>query len=341
MSQAILLTRDEGVTSANLAEIVELPLGLGELRLGVEYSTINYKDALAITGQAAIVRKWPMVPGIDCVGKVVETRHPDWGIGDEVVITGWGLGETIWGGLAESCRVCGDWALKPPVQFDAADCMAVGTAGVTAALCVMALQEHKAMPKDARILVTGAAGGVGSMAVALLSGLGYEVWASTGRLNEARYLESLGAIKVLPRHELDRSSRPLENERWHGVVDTVGGRSLVTACAGTRWNGAIAACGLAGGVEFPATVMPFILRGVTLYGINSVFVDNARRGNAWDLLAGQISRSKLTAMSTRIELADVIAFAPTVLAGAARGRTIVAIGREAAPNSRPSTASSD
>lgn len=323
--KALVLSQVAGATHAAEAVLSSQELTEGELELQVSHSTLNYKDALAITGQSSIVRSWPMVPGIDCAGVVRQSRHARWRAGDPVVVTGWGLGETRWGGLAQRCRIDGDWALPPPASFTAYDCMAAGTAGVTAALAAIALEDHAALRYRARVLVTGAAGGVGSIAVAVLAHLGYDVVASTGRLHEADYLKRLGARSVISREILHRESRPLEKEQWDAVVDTVGGATLATACAATRWNGAVAACGLAGGSSFPVTVMPFILRGVTLYGINSVFVDNKIRTRAWSLLETAIDRTLLRDVAAAIKLEDAIAFAPKILAGAVRGRTVVCI----------------
>ena len=289
----------------------------------VSYSTLNFKDALAITGRGAVVRNWPLVPGIDLAGSVVESHHPDWQPGDAVVVTGWGLGENHWGGLTQRQRVQADWLLKIPAPFDARSAMIVGTAGFTAALCVMALQKHGLQPGDGEVLVTGAAGGVGSIAVALLAALGYRVVASTGRPQEADYLGRLGAARIIDRAELAAPGKPLQKETWAGVVDTVGSHTLANACAATRYNGAVAACGLAQGADLPTTVMPFILRGVTLYGINSVLVVNALRAQAWALMARHLDVALLDSLATEIGLSEAIAYAPKLLAGEVRGRTVV------------------
>lgn len=323
--KGILLSRNSYGFKANYQNLSFGPLAKDEVEFRVTHSTLNFKDALAITGAGPIVKTWPMVPGIDCVGFVEDSESLDWRKGDPVVVTGWGLGETSWGGLAQRCRIKADWALPPPKGFNGYDCMVIGTAGVTAAMSVIALQRHAYFPEQARVLVTGAAGGVGSIAVALLASLGHHVTACTGRTSERDYLERLGARDVIARDQLDRASRPLESEQWDGVVDTVGGRTLATACAATRWNGAVAACGLAGSADFPVTVMPFILRGVTLYGINSVYISNAQRERAWTLLVKGISRPLLSLISSQIPLGDVIAFAPNFLAGAVRGRTVVRV----------------
>lgn len=325
MFRGILLSQNNGTTRAELKSLAPLTLANGELEIDVAYSTLNYKDALAIGGKNQVVKSWPMVPGIDCVGTVRRSQDANWKSDDQVVVTGWGLGETTWGGLAERCRIKAEWALKPPKSFAPRTCMIIGTAGVTAALCTMALIDHGCVVPGSRILVTGAAGGVGSIAVALLAQLGCEVVAATGRVQEGPYLKSLGAAEIVDRRSLDRKSRPLETEQWHAVVDTVGGRILAHACASTRWNGAVAACGLASSSDFPTTVMPFILRGVTLYGINSVYVDNGKRARAWKLLADHLDEATLGSIAHDISLDDAIAYCPEVLDGRARGRTVVAV----------------
>ena len=293
----------------------------------VAYSTLNFKDALAITGRGAVVRSWPLVPGIDLAGTVAASNHADWQVGDAVVVTGWGLGENHWGGLTQRQRVQAGWLLKIPAPFNARSAMIIGTAGFTAALCVQALQKHGLAPGDGEVLVTGAAGGVGSIAVALLGALGYRVVASTGRPQEAAYLTGLGAARIIDRAELSVPGKPLQKEAWAGVVDTVGSHTLANACASTRYNGAVAACGLAQGSDFPTTVMPFILRGVTLYGINSVLVRNDLRSAAWALMARHLSAALLDSLATEIGLSQAIAYAPRLLAGEVRGRTVVDAGR--------------
>jgi acrylyl-CoA reductase (NADPH) len=324
MFKAILLSRNaDKSTHAELATLDDSQLPERAVTVDVSHSTLNFKDALAITGQGAVVRSWPLVPGIDLAGTVAASQSPDWRVGDAVVVTGWGLGENFWGGLTQRQRVDAGWLLKIPAPFTPRSAMAVGTAGFTAALCVAALQRHGLQPGDGEVLVTGAAGGVGSIAVALLASLGYSVVASTGRPQEADYLHGLGAARIVDRHALAAPGKPLQAETWAGVVDTVGSHTLVNACAQTRFNGAVAACGLAQGADFPATVMPFILRGVTLYGINSVFVANALRAPAWALMAAHLDLAKLEAMSTEIGLSEAIAYAPRLLAGQVRGRTIV------------------
>jgi acrylyl-CoA reductase (NADPH) len=270
--QAILVEQVDGKQAARLASLEPDRLPEADVTVEVAYSTLNYKDGLAITGRSPVVRKFPMVPGIDLAGVVEESTHPLWRRGDKVVATGSGLGELHFGGLAQRARLPGDWLVRIPAPLDAHDAMAIGTAGFTAALAVQALEDHGIHPRDGEILVTGAAGGVGSFAVAILARRGYRVAASTGRTAEAAYLEGLGAGSIVPRAELSGPGKPLGKERWAGVVDSVGSHVLANACATTRAGGAVAACGLAGGMDFPVTVAPFILRGVALYGIDSVRV---------------------------------------------------------------------
>lgn len=323
MFKALLLTRDGGEFAARLTDLDEARLPDGEVDVDIAYSTVNYKDALAVTNRGAIVRQWPMVPGIDLAGTVAASRDPAWHPGDRVVVTGWGLGETRWGGLAQKARLPAALLLRLPAAFDPRQAMAIGTAGFTAALCVTALQRHGLQPGQGDVLVTGAAGGVGSIAVALLASLGHRVVASTGRPQEAGYLQALGAAEIVDRQGLSQPGKPLQGERWAGVVDTVGSHTLVNACASTRWFGAVAACGLAQGADFPGTVMPFILRGVTLYGINSVMTPQDQRLAAWDLLARHLDPARLASMAVDIGLRDVIAWSPRVLDGQVRGRTVV------------------
>ncbi len=327
MFKAILLTRDNAATRAELVELDDSALPDGEVDVRVEWSSLNFKDALAITGRGAIVRKWPLVPGIDLAGVVEASRHPAWQPGDRIVVNGWGIGETDWGGLAERARLKADWLLKLPAPFDTRQAMVIGTAGYTAALCVMALQRHGLTPGHGPVLVTGSTGGVGSVAVVLLAGLGHEVVASTGRPAEADYLRSLGAHQVIERASLASPGKPLQSERWAGVVDTVGSHTLANACAATQWNGAVAACGLAQGADLPASVMPFILRGVTLYGINCVFNPQAQREQAWQLLAEHLKPALLDAMAHEVGLSQAIAASSDLLDGKLRGRTVVDVGR--------------
>jgi acrylyl-CoA reductase (NADPH) len=327
MFKALLLSQDNKTTQANFTSLDESALPAGDVTVDVAWSALNYKDALAITGKGAIVRRWPLVPGIDLAGTVAHSEHPDWKTGDPVVINGWGLGENHWGGLAEKARVSADWLLRLPEGFSLRDSMVVGTAGYTAALCVMALQRHGLTPASGDVLVTGAAGGVGSVAVALLASLGYTVAASTGRPQEADYLRTLGATHIIDRNELSAPGKALQTERWAGVVDAVGSHTLVNALAATRWNGAVAACGLAQGADLPGTVMPFILRGITLYGINCVMVDNAKRREAWALLARHLRPELMAQMTVEVGLSEVIGASHDLLSGKIRGRTVVDIRR--------------
>lgn len=327
MFNAIYLTQTDKVIHAELKALDEAQLPAGEVDVRVEYSTLNYKDALAITGRGAICRTWPMVPGIDLAGVVERSQSVDWKAGDKVVVTGWGQGETRWGGLTQKMRLPADILLRLPEPFTTRQAMIVATAGFTAALCVMALQRHGLKPGDGDILVTGSAGGVGSIAVALLGGLGYRVVASTGRVEEGDYLKYLGAAEIVDRTQFMAPGKPLQSERWAGVVDTVGSHTLANACAQTRWNGAVAACGLVQGADFPATVMPFILRGVTLYGINSVQNPNDERRRAWELLARHVPMEKLERMTSEIGLTDVIDYCPRLVDGKVRGRTVVDVNR--------------
>ncbi len=328
MFKALLLTQTEDrKTHAELRAMEDAELPDRGVTVDVEYSTLNYKDALAITGRGAVVRKWPMVPGLDLAGTVTSSRDAQWKPGDKVVITGWGMGEDHWGGLTQRQRVEPGWLLALPAPFTTRSAMAVATAGFTAALCVRALQRHGLAPGDGEVLVTGAAGGVGSVGVALLAALGYTVVASTGRMTEADYLKRLGATRVIDRTPLMAPGKPLQKETWAGVLDTVGSHTLANACAATRFHGAVAACGLAQGGDFPATVMPFILRGVTLYGINSVFIDNRQRSEAWALLAHHLDLALLESMTTEIGLSEVVPYAARFLEGQVRGRTVVDVRR--------------
>ncbi|HSW08956.1 MDR family oxidoreductase [Aquabacterium sp.] len=326
--QALLLSQTEDrKTHAELVEMDDARLPERAVTVDVTHSTLNYKDALAITGRGAVVRNWPLVPGIDLAGTVAASLNPEWQVGDAVVATGWGLGENHWGGLTQRQRLDTGWLLKIPAPFTPRTAMAVGTAGFTAAMCVQALQRHGLQPGDGEVLVTGAAGGVGGIAVALLAAMGYSVVASTGRAQEADYLQGLGAARIVDRNEFTQPGKPLQKEAWAGVVDTVGSHTLANACAATRQYGAVAACGLAQGGDFPSTVMPFILRGVTLYGINSVLVPNPLRAQAWALMARHLDLATLEAMSTEIGLSEVIGYAPQLIAGQVRGRTIVDVWR--------------
>jgi len=329
MFQGVLINKDEAGYRAGVQAIDETVLPAGDVTVRVGWSTLNYKDALAITGRSPVVRRFPMIPGIDFAGTVTASSHPDWQAGDRVLLNGWGVGETHCGGLAEVARVNGDWLVRLPAGFTPRQAMAIGTAGYTAMLCVLALEKHGLQPGDGEILVTGANGGVGSVAIALLAKLGYPVIASTGRPAEAAYLSALGARSIIDRSELAAPGKPLGKERWAGVVDTVGSVTLANACAQTRYGGAVAACGLAGGMDFPSTVAPFILRGVTLYGIDSVLAPRPRRQEAWDRLERDLDVAKLEAITTEIGLADAPAYAEKLLAGQVRGRLAVKINADA------------
>lgn len=325
MFTAILLDRnDDGATSARLAQLDERALPAdGDVLARVDYSTINYKDGLAITGKAPVVRSWPMVPGIDGAGEVIASSHPDWKAGDAFILNGWGVGESHWGCLAQRARLKGDWLIARPPGMSARTAMAIGTAGYTAMLCVMALEEQGVAPDKGDILVTGASGGVGGIAVALLANRGYRVVASTGRLAEADYLASLGAAEVIDRAALSAPAKPLQKERWAGVVDSVGSHTLANAVAQTRYGGSVAACGLAQGMDFPASVAPFILRGVRLIGIDSVMAPPPKRVAAWERLAKELDAGKLAAITREIGLAEALVQAPELLAGKVRGRLVV------------------
>ena len=327
MFKGILITKDDAGYQAQLQQIDESVLPEGDVTVRVEWSTLNYKDGLAITGKSPVVRRFPMIPGIDFAGTVIESANPAWNVGDRVVHNGWGVGETHCGGLAALARVKGEWLVPLPAAFTARQAMAIGTAGYTAMLCVLALEKHGIKPQDGEILVTGANGGVGSIAIALLAKLGYTVVASTGRVSEAAHLKSLGASEVIDRNELSAPGKPIGKERWAGVVDTVGSHTLANACATTKYRGAVAACGLAGGMDFPATVAPFILRGVTLYGIDSVMAPLAVRQEAWARLARDLDPARLDAMTREIGMADVLQVAAELLEGKVRGRVVVDVNR--------------
>ena len=323
MFKGILVNKIDGVYGAALQDIDDTVLGDGDVTVGVEWSTLNYKDGLAITGKSPVVRKFPLVPGIDFAGTVLASTHPKWKAGDKVVLNGWGVGESHSGGLAQTARVKGDWLVALPAAFSTRQAMAVGTAGYTAMLCVMALEKHGVKPADGEVLVTGASGGVGSVAVSLLSKLGYTVVASTGRMEEAAYLQSLGAATVIDRAELSNPGKPLAKERWAAVVDSVGSHTLANACASTKYGGAVAACGLAQGMDFPASVAPFILRGITLYGIDSVMAPLAKREEAWARLAMDLDLAKLDALTSEVALENAVGVAADLLQGKVRGRVVV------------------
>ncbi len=325
MFRAILLNKnDDGSTRAELTQLddAQLPAD-GDVTVAIDYSTINYKDGLAITGKSPVVRKWPMVPGIDGAGEVIASSHPDWKAGDAFILNGWGVGETHMGCLGERAKLKGDWLIPRPQGMSARTAMAIGTAGYTAMLCAMALAEQGVKPDDGEVLVTGASGGVGSVAVAILAARGYKVVASTGKLAEADYLKSLGAADVIDRAELSAAGKPLQKERWAGVVDSVGSHTLVNAIAQTRYGGTVAACGLAQGMDLPATVAPFILRAVKLIGVDSVMAPKSRRIDAWSNLALELTDATLAKITQEIKLAEALDWAPKILAGGVRGRLVV------------------
>ena len=326
MFNAILLNKNaDGATNAALTQLddAQLPPD-GDVTVAVEYSTINFKDALAITGKSPVVRKWPMVPGIDGAGRVIASSHADWRAGDAFILSGWGVGEGHFGCLAQRAKLKGDWLIPQPTGITSRTAMAIGTAGYTAMLCVMALEGQGLTKDSGEVLVTGATGGVGSIAVALLAAAGYRVVASTGKLSEVDYLKSLGAAEVIDRAELAASGgKPLQKERWAGVVDAVGSHTLVNALAQTRYNGVVAACGLAQGMDFPGTVAPFILRGIRLIGVESVVVPKAKRIAAWQRLATDLAADKLASITHEVTLAEAITKAPDVLAAKIRGRLVV------------------
>jgi acrylyl-CoA reductase (NADPH) len=325
MFNAILLDKNpDGTTNAKLTQLddAQLPAD-GDVTVRVDYSTINYKDGLAITGKSPVVRKWPMVPGIDGAGEVIASSHPDWKPGDQFILNGWGVGEVHMGCLAQRAKLKGDWLIARPAGMSAQTAMAIGTAGYTAMLSAIALEEQGVNKDSGEILVTGASGGVGSVAIAILSGWGYRVVASTGKAAEADYLKSLGAADVIDRAELSVPGKPLQKERWAGVIDSVGSHTLANAVAQMRYGATATACGLAQGMDFPASVAPFILRGIKLIGIDSVMAPKARRLAAWDRLARDLDMDKLATITQEITLAQALAKAPDILAGKVRGRLVV------------------
>jgi acrylyl-CoA reductase (NADPH) len=323
--KAIVVEKGEGGQKAGLADFDEANLMDGDVTVRVEWSTVNYKDGLALTGKAPVIRRFPMIPGIDFAGTVESSSHPQWKPGDRVILNGWGAGETHLGGYAEKARVKGDWLVGLPARNSARGAMAIGTAGYTAMLAVMALERQGVAPRHGPVIVTGAAGGVGSVAVTLLAKLGFAVVASTGRPAEADYLKSLGAREIIERKELAGASKPLGPERWAGGIDTVGSTTLANVLSMTRYGGAIADCGLAGGMDLPATVAPFILRGVSLIGIDSVMCPLERRREAWKRLASDIDAGKLATMTSEIDLAGVMDAGRRIVEGAVRGRIVVKI----------------
>jgi len=327
MFKGILIEKDEAGYRAALTDLEEAQLPEGDVTVQVSHSTLNYKDALAITGKGPVVRAFPMVPGIDLAGMVAHSTHPDYKAGDGVILNGWGGGETHWGGLAQKARVNGNWLVPLPAQFTPQQAMAIGTAGYTAMLCVLALERHGVTPAHGEIVVTGAAGGVGSVATAVLTRLGYSVVAVSGRPAETEYLKRLGAVEVLDRATFATPGKPLGKERWAGAVDVVGSHTLANICATTKYRGVVTACGLAGGMDFPATVAPFILRGVTLTGIDSVMCPRPERLEAWRRLASDLEVAKLATISQEVGLSDVLPLASKLLNGEVRGRVIVDVNR--------------
>lgn len=323
--KAIIIDKTDAGQSVRLGDFDDKDLMDGDVTVAVEYSTVNYKDGLAITGKAPVVRRFPMIAGVDFAGTVMASSHKRWSAGDKVILNGWGLGESHLGAYAETARVKGDWLVPLPNSFSARDAMAIGTAGYTAMLSVLGVERAGVTPERGPVIVTGAAGGVGSVAVALLSKLGYSVVASTGRVAEADYLRSLGATEVIERKELTGPVRPLGKERWAAGIDSVGSTTLANVLSMTRYGGAVAACGLAGGMDLPTSVAPFILRGVSLIGVDSVTCPLALREQAWRRLEGDLDRAKIAAMTTEIPLAEVIAAGPRIIAGEVRGRLVVRI----------------
>lgn len=323
MFSAIVIDKNDSGQSVALQQLDEAQLPEGDVTIDVAYSTLNFKDGLAITGKSPVVRKFPMVPGIDLAGTVRDSSHPSWKQGDKVVLNGWGVGEVHWGGLAQVARLKGDWLVPLPETFTEKQAMVIGTAGYTAALCVEALVKHGVAPDQGEVLVTGATGGVGSVAVALLKKAGFTVAAATGKASEADYLKQLGASVIVDRAELAVPGKPLQKERWAGVVDAVGSATLANACAQTRYGGAVAACGLAQGADFPATVMPFILRGVSLLGIDSVMAPAKPRLAAWKRLERDLDPELLGIIGNEIGLKEAVHAASGLMDGTVRGRFIV------------------
>jgi acrylyl-CoA reductase (NADPH) len=321
--RAIVISKDEGGQQVEVTDVNEDDLPEGDVTIRIEYSSLNYKDSLAITGSSPVVRSFPMVPGVDLAGTVETSEHEDFEVGDGVVLNGWGIGEIRWGGLATRARVNGDWLVPLPDAFTTAQTMAIGTAGYTAMLCVLALEDHGVAPDAGEVLVTGAAGGVGSVAVSVLARLGYSVTASTGRPEEGDYLRALGAAEVIDRKDLSEPGRPLAKERWVGAVDVAGSHTLANVCASMAYGGTVAACGLAQGMDLPGSVAPFILRGVTLAGIDSVHCPIPRRLVAWRRLATDLDVSHIELMAREISLEEAIPTARDQLTGDTRGRIVV------------------
>jgi len=324
--RAVVIEKSDTGQTVALKSFSESDLMEGDVTLRVTHSTVNYKDGLALTGQGPVVRRFPMIPGIDCAGVVEASCHPDFRVGDQVILNGWGTGETHLGAYAQKSRVKGDWLVPLPDGLTPAEAMTIGTAGYTAMLSVLALEKHGLKPADGPVIVTGAAGGVGSVAIALLAKAGWHVIGSTGRTEEAEYLRGLGAAEIIDRNELSVAGRPLGKERWIAGVDCVGSHTLANLLSMTRYGGAVTACGLAQGMDLPASVAPFILRGVSLLGIDSVMCPKPRRLEAWARLATDLDRDKLADITSTIRLEDVIVAGPDILAGKIRGRLVVEIG---------------
>jgi len=327
MFKGILIENDDAGYRATVRDIDETSLPEGDVLVRVSHSTLNYKDGLAITGRAPIVRKFPMVPGVDLVGVVEYSMNPEHKVGDTVLLNGWGVGEVHWGGLAQKARLNGDWLVPLPSQFKPQQAMGIGTAGYTAMLCVIALEKHGVKPGDGEILVTGAAGGVGSVATAVLSKLGYGVAAVTGRPEETTYVKSLGAIEVIDRSVFSSPGKPLGKARWAGAVDVVGNHVLANICASTKYRGVVTSCGLVGGMDFPSSVAPFILRGVTLVGIDSVMCPRIDRVDAWHRLGLDLDVDKLRAITREVGLEEALPLASCLLDGKIRGRVVVDVNR--------------
>ncbi len=328
MFNAVYIDRTGNELQVDVRQLPESALPEGDVTVQISHSTLNYKDAMAITGQGgAVVRSFPMVPGIDLAGTVLASADPRYQPGDQVILNGWGVGERHWGGLSQMARVNADWLIPLPQGMQPQQAMAIGTAGYTAMLSLLALERHGLSPSSGDVLVTGASGGVGSFAVTLLADRGYNVVASTGRLEETDYLKSLGASEVIDRSTLSQPGKPLQRERWSAAIDSVGSHTLANVCASTREDGAVAACGLAQGMDFPATVAPFILRGVSLLGINSVTRPTAERLVAWERLAKDLDMAKLDAISQHVGLGEVVASAEALMAGRIRGRLVVDVNR--------------
>ena len=327
MFSAILIDKTDAGLTVALTQLDEGQLPEGDVTIAVDYSTLNYKDGLAITGKGPVVRKFPMVPGIDLAGTVTESSHADWKTGDAVVLNGWGVGEGHWGGLAQKARLKGDWLVPLPAAFTPKQAMAIGTAGYTAALCVDALVKAGIEPGQGEILVTGATGGVGSVAIALLVKAGFSVAASTGKPSEEAYLKGLGATTIVDRNELSAPGKPFQKERWAGAIDSVGSTTLANICAATRYGGAVAACGRARGSDIPSSVLPVLLRGVRLLGVDSVMAPKAPRLAAWERLARDLDATALDSIATEIPLGEAIAAAGKLMDGTVRGRFVVDVNR--------------